>query len=71
MFLHDFIYSMYKKAPKVFLQALKDGFGVLPKSLQPPLRCSNADFVRKVDEVGSCFSLSNLKKRLCGRLGEG
>lgn len=60
---NDVIYIIFKRAPRQFLTALKDGFGPMPASLQPSLRSANKDFINKVNEAGMHFNpLATLKR---------
>jgi GT2 family glycosyltransferase len=68
MVFHDFVYSICRKGPTVFFQALKDGLGHLPQSLRPAVCSTRPEFVAKVNEVGSHFCFSNVKNRLKSRL---
>jgi len=64
MIIHDFVYSVYRKSPRVFIHALRDGLGRLPQSLNSPIRSMKPDFVAKLNEVGDRFAFSNAKNRL-------
>jgi GT2 family glycosyltransferase len=62
MIIHDIVYSLHKKAMKVFLKAFRDGFGPLPESLKPPLRSLEPDFINKIWEFGEAFSVLPLRR---------
>ncbi len=68
MLLHDFFYSTHKRAQQAYIAAIRDGFGPLPVSLRPPLRCQHPDFIRVVEQTGKSFTIAPLLQRMHKRM---
>jgi GT2 family glycosyltransferase len=64
MMLHDAIYALYKKAPSVLFQALREGFFKTPESLKGKLISREPRFIEKVNEMGSQFSIPATLRRI-------
>ena len=63
MVLHDFVYAIHKKSLSRWRQALLEGFGPLPASLQHKVRSPHPMFVQGVDRVGRSFSIGRTVAR--------
>lgn len=62
LLFHDLLYAIGKRAFTVVLLGMYDGLKPLPISLRKPIRSSQKDFEKKLEEFGRSFSLSQLVK---------
>jgi GT2 family glycosyltransferase len=69
--LHDFYYALHKRALRQWGRAMVDGFGELPASLTPCVRCRIPLFQFALRRIASSFSPHITLRRILRRLSGG
>jgi GT2 family glycosyltransferase len=67
--IHDFFYSVHKRAIRQWIRAVADGFAQMPDSLRPPLRSQDPVFkqalIRIADSYSPTITVRRSMQRLC------